>query len=466
MTACYSPPIVYSSADSDEAHGELKPLRELLPRNDNPVRLFFVHGVGDHCPGYALDPTKGWLNDDNAAAIGLTPVAPEKKSSHFINVKVFMKGEKDQRAGVNVASREFTLQTTERARPLKVKAIEITWSSLTQWLKSNQLGYDSPSAFGNSDGCIEPIDPKIPPTVQAPRRLVLDRLIKEQVFDRNLSDAILYAGSYRETMEKGLAEGVCYSITPTSGGEKCSWSSQESTNSQYTNIFVTHSLGSRMIYDMFLDLLDQTIDSKTNPFLESERSDARKGVEQTIAATPAFYMMANQLSLLGLANVPAGARSNETGALPFADERVDIIRMENITSGSLLSEVFPGGNTDNSSSTQAPAPKVFGNVLLGITAAKRNAEKNSGKTPSGLQIVSFNDTNDLLTWHIPRWYANDIVTPEGRPRVSVTNVFVQNTPKLLFVELPTRAHSGYFDNPSVLNVIRCGASDGKVMKCP
>ncbi|WP_349735791.1 hypothetical protein [Pseudomonas jessenii] len=449
LSACSSAPLIYNS--SDNSPGLIKPLQELLPDN-TPVRLFFVHGVGDHCPGYALGPD-GWLNDKNAAAMGLKPVSGEIEPADFINVNVYMGGEKDLHSGVNVLKRNYSLALPGRENTVSVEAIEITWSPLTRWLKSNQLGYDSPSVFANKDRapCIELPDPKIPSTVQAPPRLWLDETIKEQVFDRNLSDAILYTGTYGQTMVRGLAEGICHAITSTDKNKKCIWpSAQESDKTPHKNLFVTHSLGSRMTYDMFLHLLDQTKDSKTNPFPERERSSAQGFIENMIANTPAFYMMANQLSLLGLANVPPQARSSDSVAHPF------------------FWKLFPVNDLDAPSnpSQATSGPQVYGNVFLELADLKSTVDKRSGKQTDGLQIVSFNDTNDLLTWHIPRWYANNEATPGGRPRINVTDVFVQNAPKLLIMESPLNAHVDYFKNPAVRDVIRCGAAHGEVLECP
>ncbi|MHB2060514.1 hypothetical protein [Pseudomonas monsensis] len=449
LSACSSAPVIYNA--SDNSPGQIKPLQELLPDN-TPVRLFFVHGVGDHCPGYALGP-EGWLNDKNAEAMGLKPVSDKIAVADFINVNVYMGGNEDPHSGVNVLKRRYSLTLPDRANTVSVEAIEITWSPLTRWLKSNQLGYDSPSVFEDKhrEPCIELPDPRIPSTVQAPPRLWLDKTIKEQVFDRNLSDAIVYTGTYGETMVRGLAEGICHAITPTANNEKCIWpSAQESENNPHKNLFVTHSLGSRMTYDMFLHLLDQTTDSMTNPIPWEERKIAQGFIENMLANTPAFYMMANQLSLLGLANVPPQARSNDGVARPF------------------FWQLFPLDDLDSqSNSSQATSgPQVYGNVFLQLANLKETAEKRSAKPSYRLQIVSFNDTNDLLTWHIPRWYANAVATPGGRPRIDVTDVFVQNAPKLLIMESPEHAHVDYFKNPDVRDIIRCGAARGEVLKCP
>ena len=106
------------------------------------------------------------------------------------------------------------------------------------------------------------------------------------------------------------------------------------------------------------------------------------------------------------------------------------------------------------------------NVLQAIATARSRAISALGSDSPRLQIVGFNDTNDLLTWHIPPWYLNEgEKTANDRPLIDITNVFVQNTAKLLVIESPGAAHSGYFKNPDVWDVISCGASGGSVKKC-
>ena len=220
-TGCSSPTLVYSSADlpGGAPTGTVRPLRELVPTDGTPIRLVFVHGVGDHCSGYALDPKRGWLNDRTLAATGLRPnesVAPRRGE---IDVSVFMGGDADGRSRVAFATQAYTMRLPGVSIELSIEAIEITWSPLTQWLKSNQLGYDSPSttpaAGSEPKDCVAAPDDDLPLTVAPPPRLVLDRVIKELVFDRNLADAILYSGSYGAVMERGLAEGLCHAITAT-----------------------------------------------------------------------------------------------------------------------------------------------------------------------------------------------------------------------------------------------------------
>ena len=89
-----------------------------------------------------------------------------------------------------------------------------------------------------------------------------------------------------------------------------------------------------------------------------------------------------------------------------------------------------------------------------------------------LSIISFNDTNDLLTWHVPAWYGNTEKNADGsnstscQPLADIENVFVRNTWLLpILLENPVKAHNGYFGNLDVWQAIACGASRGSVNNC-
>lgn len=463
LAGCSTPPVVYGPRDKpgDPPSGNVRALRELLPTDGRRVKLVLVHGVGDHCAGYALG-AKGWLKASTAARIGLQPIAGTSTAG-FVDVSVFMGGAKDARSGVGYATQSYDLQLAGASAKVRVDAIEITWSPLTQWVKSNQLGYDSPSTTpppgAAPKGCTEAPDANIPPTKEPPQRLLLDTVIKELVFDRNLADAILYSGTYGATMERGVAEALCHALTGTPDAAKCAWPKEQPTNAD-AFFFVTHSLGSRIVYDTFLNLLDVKAVDKENPFSEQERRDARPAILTMLANTPAIYMMANQLAMLGLANVPRDARSG-SGLHPY------LVPMAALSAGPGAPDprlvVVPPATLRRSGAGDA----VFGNVLQALALARSAAIASTRAPSTTMRIVAFNDTNDLLTWHVPPWYANDdVLSPDRRPAIEVVNVFVQNTPKLVVIESPGPAHSGYFTNDRVWDVIRCGATDGRPTACP
>jgi hypothetical protein len=222
--------------------------------------------------------------------------------------------------------------------------------------------------------------------------------------------------------------------------------------------FVTHSLGSRIIYDTMLDLVGVGSPGRANKFQEPEWKRSRPVVLQMIANTPAFYMMANQLSLLGLANVPVRTRSNEAPEPHF-------VASDSAPDSALKSKVAPELAAQASMTATLASAAECPNPLVAIAKVKQLTRGMKGAadgTPT-LRFVAFNDTNDLLTWHIPEWYATG--RDNCRPPVELSNVFVRNAFPWLVIELPNDAHQNYFVNPKVWQAIRCGAKDGAVLDC-
>jgi hypothetical protein len=441
---------VFGPNDTSEGHGDIVPINYLLPANVTRVRLVFVHGVGDHCPGYALPvtdkngktlPTNPWLDQGAQDLIGLKPRNDIPDIEGNVNASVFMHAPSHaDEPSVHYRVRHYYWKPTESDAMWKQReldAIEITWSPLTQAIKSNWLGYDSPSAFANEaeGGCvITPINPTVPKTVNPLPRTRVNKLLKETVFDRDLADAVIYAGTYGSAIAHGVAEGLCHAISSTPDTSSCRWPDKISADEENTAyIFVTHSLGSRIIFDFYRDLAaDEKAEYRPNLFDLDERRSANLFVSSMLERTSAIYMMANQLPMLGLARIKSASLvANPVG--PLGD-----------TAGTATQQDISG---------LAELEKIHHELL----------KKKKTVIPS-IQITAFHDTNDLLTWPLPSWYASSSL--EGP--VNFTNVFVDNARWhwLGVFEHPGDAHSGYFHNHQVWCVIGRGALNGSPNPCP
>jgi hypothetical protein len=91
---------------------------------------------------------------------------------------------------------------------------------------------------------------------------------------------------------------------------------------------------------------------------------------------------------------------------------------------------------------------------------------NGVEQPPTKQIVAFSDPNDILSW---RLRPQDLKVPRpDRGSVKLTNVYLSNgefSIPYVFSD-PTTAHTGYFDNPTVMQLLLCGASNWAVDACP
>ena len=302
-----------------------------------------------------------------------------------------------------------------------------------------------------------------------PARALLNRMLKENTLDRKLVDSVIYAGSYGINIQKGFAEALCTSLSsanPTQVKGSCDWSSiREDKTTRY--IFITHSLGSRILFDTLLGLYGVKIRPGA-PIFEY-KDNVNGAIKNIIGQTSVIYMMANQLSLLGMANIPLTFNSNDEPK-PMLIKPLESLKVRNespddgppVIIGKIPESEKPTAKqiVDN----YEEGPKLGNcpiNPLIGVATIKSSDSGDKDKRPN-LDIVAFNDTNDLLTWSVPQWYES---LPECAPNLRIVNAFVKNAQPWLVFASPAKAHDGYFENSEVWNLMRCGAEEGKLAPC-
>lgn len=456
LSSCHSPPVIFGPNDTTTATGEVKPLAQIVRQNVKHVRLIFVHGVNDHCPGYAFGPApyesadhmapQQWLDRRAESLIGVRPRDDIPGPHGAVSVSTFMDESPQTDPTVVYRVRHYDWILPKPHSMIDLEAIEITWSPLTQWIKTNLLGYDSPSVFADdaavTAGCITSPALNSKPVAPPPPRAMLNKLLKESVLDRALADAVIYVGSYGKVITRGVAEAVCHAITGTDEKQRCKWPTQEGNDAETTvYVFITHSLGSRIVYDMIMGLgssNEQT--TKSNFFNADEQNAARPFIRSLLARTPAIYMMASQLPMIGLGNVSEREPSNDVG--PYATE-------PNLDSGE-LSRLMNGTNSPGRFNPLDALGRLRDEELRKVPELRRQP----------LNVIAFHDTDDLLTWHLPSWYSTGT-------NVEFTNVFLQNGNRWLgLAEDPQTAHNGYFRNPDAWKVIHCGGRGASLNPCP
>jgi hypothetical protein len=423
--------------------GTTPALAAYLSGPEDRAIVVLVHGVGLHCPTYGLNKKSGWLNDDTTAALGLAPLGAVSPSEYISDADNRVAGVEDPKSGLYLTRREFTFQRAGKP-DAHVLVAEITWSGLTAWIKDNQLAYDlsDPVAAGTpaAVSC-----PAITETTNPFHRQLLNKAIKESTLDLALSDAVLYVGTYGAKIERGVAEVLCR-VTSTqtySATQLCDWQSADSRALNSRFIFMTHSIGSRIVYDTMLDLSGTVSRGATTAFSDEYRAKAKPSTDKIVENTKAIYMFANQLPLLGLANVPVTLRSDD-GPVPVLEAMA-------------ASDV----KSDPSKIPAPKAPPPCGVNPMACFANLRALSAGAQAATSGpLDIVAFSDPNDLLTYGIPPWYVRDV----GALELHITNVTLQNARHWLgLVEMPTSAHENYMQKGSpVWPLVHCGARDGSI----
>lgn len=453
---------VYSPTDTaGTGTGNVEPLADLAKQDFTTLTVVFVHGMGDYCRGYAVGDEKqpsqdasAWLSSDTLAALRMKVVRLSQRDTEITAAELHVGGADDGTTNVVlIRERDYLWSPPNVVAPLKVHAVEVTWSPLTRWIKNTLLGFDASQIaapfslisggndidtcrYDQSDtiGQETPREQWFPP----PARVAISANIKWQVLDRSLTDAIIYAGSYGQAIERGVGAALCRTLGGRAVNEQpCVWPTvAKMRTGQF--IFITHSLGSRILYDT-LDDLSSTQGARSthaNPFSSADVQGAEQVILKAIERTAGFYMMANQLPMFGAANVPVDA--------PFNQQSPYNLKLSS-------AERVPEKQQANSAAMD-PLVRLLG---------QRSRSKERGKRRLVLRIVSFNDTNDLLTWHLPAWY----VTTAG-DNVQIADVFVKNALRWFWLlEWPRNAHTGYFENKKVWEVMFCGAKKGKVTRC-
>ncbi|RKF50891.1 hypothetical protein [Paraburkholderia fungorum] len=446
LSACSTPAVYLPGDPFGNPTGTVKPLSMYVGKDVTNIKLIFVHGVGDFCPGYALSgdsKNEGWLGNGMARKIGLDPGTGEPVTQPWIYSNEFLTPPKgtphpyDDQSFVALRTQHFTYTPAN----IPLEAIEVTWSPLTQWVKNDRLREDftEPGIFSclNIDGG----DPAQPPS-----RVLLNRVIKENILDRKLADAAIYMGQYHTVMQLGMADALCHALTgqevaplnPAAPNPVCDWRTAH-VDPGTLYVFVTHSLGSRLLYDTLLGLLGKNAPGVDQSALTLEFPGAKDYVHGILGNTPVIYMMANQLTFLGMANITAQDTSKTATRKPA----VVGVGMQPAAAAA---------------ADQGPCTDVI--CLLALAKAEsapHTTLKENPDTSRKLDVVAFSDTNDLLSWSIPPEYERD--------PLQFVNVYVRNATRFLIVENPVSAHGGYFTSKAVWDVIRCGAHGPTVNTC-
>jgi hypothetical protein len=435
------------------------------------VRVIIVHGMSDHCVGYAIGrerqpDAQAWLSPDTLSAVRIIPLnaptqarifADEIGVSGYDELPVYLRSRADAEryerdhpdehhdAFVTVLTRSYDIELTHTERK-RLDVSEITWSPMTQWLKGAVLGYDATHWVGpvladdmsRIPSCVDP-NTIVGNYRQPPRRQLLNDYLKWSLMDRALADAILYVGAYGQAMERGLSAAICRAVQGQSGDSgSCTWPDTLDPNVRY--VFISHSLGGIMLFDTLQaisgnDSREAFKDSATLPSL----SVACAFTRQTLGV----YMMANQLAMLSLARFESAASKAKRQAAQ-----------------NLRDPCVSDKETTARASIGPASPLVTQPKGRELSALLTIPPLTMTRLAAPLRVVGLNDTNDLLSWQIPK------ELPILTSAVTVSNLAVRNAPGFLTVlESPLDAHLLYDANPEVWRAIICGTGAGRVNDC-
>ncbi len=337
------------------------------------VRILMVQGMGVHTPHEWELP----LVNGIAARMNLES-ASEPSSETF------------SRSG-HVLGVLWLYPFAQRETGVPVRMYALTWSPTTTAWKDKKFATDL--EYGRY-------------------RLVGDRLLKKELMDYRLSDAVLYAGQYRQHMQYPIMKAVSYILHDDFGPHD-------------ELAIITESLGSYMTYDTLLRM------SRGYAIL-GERNYNPRSVNRLVGQTSTVYMLANQIPLLELteANNPVSQKATGPTWATSAPPQLETAKP--------LMKQFADERTKRAPSPSAGVP-----------------------FPLTLDLVAFSDPNDLLSYPIDK---ADVMAGGGGPRISpvqysnVTYSLARWSLLWLIVD-PLKAHTGHADSKAVIDLIVRGHNE-------
>lgn len=405
-----------STATSAQSKASLKDSLNRADTGQTELHIFYVHGIGinppKHSPGPQVFETSLQFRKSfcHLKQIDCTTLAGEPLGRFYAGTNRFDLSDPKYRSGPGLDYLAEHIWKNEadwaaaapfvdnyilrRKRGSAIYLHEINWWPLVLSAKCRQIiavdsalvDYDKihtqvcsaptsgPDAMGRykSYQWIAPKDPR--PRVRPwPKGTSFNRWLKHDIMDWSFADAVLSVGPLHQYLTEGIRETILESFSPA-------------PNQEF--IIVSHSLGSYLMFSA----LDLPIDSK-----EAQSSGWKDRLDAVLSNTSHAFFMANQLSLLELANLDADA-----------------------------------------------GKQMKQHLESWITARKQ------AKQPQPT-IVAFSDPDDLLTWQVPAL----IATPDGNgDSILVDNLPEINAWRLLWLFAnPETAHTTYDKNKHVVRAM-------------
>ncbi len=352
------------------------------------VKVLMVHGIGTHPPGWSTR-----LQRNLSAALGLTVVSGQAKH-------IYLRSALEKFKGVPLG--ELTiLRFTNDAKTRELLAYELSWSEITD-SKKKTIAYDTSGE-------------------QQYKRAAINHTVKVYLNDR-LADPMAYLGDSGARILEAAGEALCWMAygdwndLPEKETGACDVFQQVPERlenfSKDEFVFITHSLGSRIVSDGLQNLIDEAnVVIKGAAKTAAERELGEKILQILQNKKFRVYMLANQLPLLDLAR-----------------KRPEIV-------GQIDAYCRPEG---------AKYDQRFLNQVF---------------------IVAFSDPNDPLSYTIPVDYEEERMDSRLCPELVNVNVGVTEVINLFGIgEIahPIKAHELYDDDERVIGIIAAGIGNERV----
>lgn len=293
----------------------------------------------------------------------------------------------------------------------KLYFVEMNWSYGTTPIKEHFLNVDPNNKFLEKGDLQK-------------NRLKLNSLGKRMVNEK-FSDAIIYSGSFKTYLQYAVSQTICWTLTKQESTKannfKCDFSHNTSNNDI---VLISASLGSAMVFDTVTKYQPTSLPGEKS-LSEEKLKKFNDSMLEFAAKTSHIFMMANQLPLIGLTEL-----GKPKGSKWPANSNKD------------LCEVSKSGEL-----------KTGFTEFIRI----RNTWIKNGNTPPQLQVVAFNDPNDLLTYEITQKFKDSCKCKN----VNFVNATVTNASTGYFFVLanPISAHVDFDINDEFFDLVVNGYSE-------
>jgi hypothetical protein len=344
-----------------------------LAKPRGKTKVLMVHGVGDRLPGYSTE-----LMEKLSTQLKLTA-----KSSSFKDIQLMSFSDPEKKLGNLRVTR---LQNENKSKELWF--YELTWSEITRDQKSI-LAFDNSGEFSF-------------------RRATVNNMLKTFTND-TAPDPIIYLGESRELILRSFAQAFCWmgkdswDDIPRDGRHGCDFTNNINENfNQDEIIFISHSLGSRIVIDGLTRIVSMLERPNQKSILHTIDRTKREALQKKHVH---IFLLSNQLPLLQLGR---------------------------------------------------ELPEVTGQKA---EYCKSNGSKYTSRLFAETSIVAFSDPNDLLSYAIPQNFTEKFL--DSRLCINVTNVNI-NVASVFEafgmgkIANPIEAHVGYSRDDRVVALIAGG----------
>jgi hypothetical protein len=361
-------------------------------KNDRKsIKVFMVHGIGPYMPGHSAR-----FIEKLSRKLGLNVRSRHDKEITLSQPKLF----KEETLG-----RLRLVRYTNKSESQELLLYELTWAEIFDQYRK-QIAYDD--------------------TGQYTYQRAEFNIILKQFINARATDPVIYLGEPGHKVDAAFRQAFCWAASsnyesfPATGTHSCNDSLPHFL--EYLGdaiVFVSHSLGSRII----LDALNKLANVTDPDFANSQSENNQEYMLDTSTAKLAdrssvmrnkdylFFMLSNQIPLLQLGQ---------------------------------------------------PLPAVTNQISRYCSDPALLADKRLFRN---LNIIAFSDPNDLLTYGIPPDFVDKYVDSRLCPtliNVTINVAEVMDIPVMGEVASPMAAHTEYDNDDRIISLITSGIGNNKV----